>query len=61
MLSSSIDTSDKVKAYSNPLISGFFEKPLLQEDLRNLLFGQHVASMDRLWVENTERRRTDLR
>lgn len=61
MLSSSINTSDKVKAYSNPLISGFFEKPLLQEDLRNLLFGEHVASMDRLWVENTERRKTDIR
>lgn len=61
VLSSSINTSDKVKAYSNPLISGFFEKPLLQEDLRNLLFGEHVASMDRLWVENTERRRTDIR
>ncbi|MBL7689981.1 MAG: response regulator [Flavipsychrobacter sp.] len=61
MLSSSINTSDKVKAYSNPLISGFFEKPLLQEDLRNLLFGEHVASMDRLWVENTERRRTEVR
>ena len=61
VLSSSINTSDKVKAYSNPLISGFFEKPLLQEDLRNLLFGEHVASMDRLWIENTERRKTDIR
>lgn len=61
VLSSSISTSDKLKAYSNPLISGFFEKPLLQEDLRNLLFGEHVASMDRLWVENSERRRTDSR
>ena len=61
VLSSSINTTDKLKAYSNPLVSGFFEKPLLQEDLRNLLFGEHVASMDRLWVENTDRRKTDNR
>ena len=61
VLSSSINTTDKLKAYSNPLVSGYFEKPLLQEDLRNLLFGEHVASMDRLWIENTDRRKTDNR
>ncbi len=52
ILSSSISTSDKLRAYSNRLISGYFEKPLLHEDLSNLIFGDHVASMDRLWVEN---------
>jgi len=52
ILSSSISTSDKLRAYSNQLISGYFEKPLLHEDLSNLIFGDHVASMDRLWVGN---------
>lgn len=52
ILSSSISTSDKLRAYSNQLISGYFEKPLLQEDLSNLIYGDHVASMDRLWEEN---------
>ncbi len=59
LISSSISTSDKLRAYSNQLISGYFEKPLLHEDLSNLIFGDLVASMDGLWEENKPIRSTN--
>jgi hypothetical protein len=38
MLSSSIDVADKLQAYSNPWVSGYFEKPMTPEDFGDLLF-----------------------
>ena len=38
MLSSSIDVADKLRAYSNPWVSGYFEKPMTPEDFGDLLF-----------------------
>lgn len=38
MLSSSIDVNDKIKAYNNPLVSGYFEKPLSVRDFMDLIF-----------------------
>lgn len=38
ILSSSIDVSDKLRAYSNPWVSGYFEKPMTPEDFGDLLF-----------------------
>ncbi len=38
MLSSSIDMNDKIKAYNNPLVSGYFEKPLSVRDFMDLIF-----------------------
>ncbi|MDR3679898.1 MAG: response regulator [Flavipsychrobacter sp.] len=40
ILSSSIDSFDKQKANSQPLVTSFIEKPLKVETLRNILLGQ---------------------
>lgn len=37
MLSSSVDPSDKQKASNNPLVTGYLEKPLQREVLREML------------------------
>ncbi|ABZ93568.1 Receiver protein of a two-component response regulator [Leptospira biflexa serovar Patoc strain 'Patoc 1 (Ames)'] len=36
MLSSSVDPSDRDRAQKNPIVTGYFEKPLLQEQLLEL-------------------------
>lgn len=36
MLSSSVDPVDKLKAQSNPLVSGYFEKPLQRSMLKDM-------------------------
>lgn len=38
MLSSSINTNDKLKAYNLPIVSGYFEKPLSSKDFSDLIF-----------------------
>ncbi len=38
MLSSSINTNDKLKAYNIPIVSGYFEKPLSSKDFSDLIF-----------------------
>jgi len=38
MLSSSINTNDKLKAYNIPIVSGYFEKPLSGKDFSDLIF-----------------------
>ena len=38
MLSSSINTEDKLKAYNIPVVSGYFEKPLTSKDFSDLIF-----------------------
>jgi len=37
MLSSSVDTRDKIRAYSNSLVSGYFDKPLSKQDFLDLI------------------------
>ncbi len=40
MLSSSVDTRDKIRAYSNSLVSGYFDKPLAKQDFLDLISDQ---------------------
>ncbi len=43
MLSSSVDTADKIKAYHNELVSGYLEKPLTARDFEDLFFKRNYA------------------
>lgn len=44
MLSSSINTNDKLKAYNIPIVSGYFEKPLSSKDFSDLIFKSNYIS-----------------